>query len=442
MIETLVPATESTGVAHSAGVAHGQSIRTKLAVGAPITLSPAPTRPGPLTRLALHWMPDDVSQALALGVRLGTQHPSPGDGGTRDLWEALATVAAHDLGAARAIEPHLDAIAILAQAARVGVDGDAPRTTALGSARGRNPDTTWGVYASEGGDAPLTATEGPDPHGFGSAGGRWLLGSPRQPSTHWLLSGTKQWCSLADRLHGALVTAAVSPLSAGAPGGIPQLFSVDLNHPGIIVDDTAWVARGLAEIPSGPVHFDDVPARAVGAPGWYLSRPGFAWGGIGVAACWFGGAVGVARTVFAAAEHPNPFVLAHLGAIDELLQSARRALLEAATLVDLASTASGAASGGGGVHDGAILAKRVRATVVRACEGILHHAAHALGPGPLAQDERHAKRVADLHLYIRQHHAERDQASLGAALLRASDARAGDPRTFGASIDARGNAPW
>ena len=38
---------------------------------------------------------------------------------------------------------------------------------------------------------------------------------------------------------------------------------------------------------------------------------------------------------------------------------------------------------------------------------------HALGPGPLAMDAEHAARVADLTLYVRQHHAERDLAALG-----------------------------
>ena len=37
----------------------------------------------------------------------------------------------------------------------------------------------------------------------------------------------------------------------------------------------------------------------------------------------------------------------------------------------------------------------------------------ALGPGPLCQDGRHAQRVADLSIYIRQSHAERDLAELG-----------------------------
>ena len=66
--------------------------------------------------------------------------------------------------------------------------------------------------------------------------------------------------------------------------------------------------------------------------------------------------------------------------------------------------------------DGRLLAKRVRGLVARSCEEIINRAGHALGPAPLATNEAHAKRVADLQVYIRQHHAERDDASLGQLL--------------------------
>jgi alkylation response protein AidB-like acyl-CoA dehydrogenase len=319
-------------------------------------------------------MPHGVDDALATATLLGTLATSPGRGSTRDLWEALATAAAYDLGAARAIEPHLDALAILEQAGTRADESPAPART-------------WGVFAAEGGPDPLVARPG----------GRG-----------WLLTGTKPWCSLAGRLSDALV-------SARTPDGDRMLFAVSLSDPGVSADSSAWHARGLSEIPSGPVHFDSVAAEPVGGAGWYLERVGFAWGGIGVAACWFGGAVGIARGVYAAsiAGEPSPFLLMHLGAIDELVESSRRALAEAASLVD-AGQATGAAGG--------LLAKRVRATVARACEEIAIRAGHALGPAPLALDADHAKRVADLQLYVRQHHAERDQSSLGRALVAAGGA--------------------
>lgn len=288
-------------------------------------------------------LPATVDEALDLAPDL----PLPAT--AREHWELLATLAAHDLGVARAIEPHLDAVAILQQAGQT------------------TPAGTWGVYAAEGGD-PLQFADG-------------------------ALSGTKPWCSLAHKLDHALITAQLAD-------GSRALFSVDLHHPGVTVLDGAWKARGLAEIPSGPVHFESVPAVQVGAAGWYLERPGFAWGGVGVAACWYGGAVAIARTVLDAASSPNPFLLMHLGAIDLALGNARRALFEASSLD----------------ADPRVTAKRVRGTVARTCETVIWHAGHALGPAALALNEQHAKRVADLQLYIRQHHAEKDDASLGEAL--------------------------
>jgi alkylation response protein AidB-like acyl-CoA dehydrogenase len=351
-----------------------------------------------------------VDEALDLAVELGRHGALPGLGSTADLWQALATLAAHDLGAARAVEPHLDALAILDQHAEDVAatspealpdetlpdetlpDEDGGKGSAL-PARARTDDSfTWGVFAAEG---PGVRLEGARRSGASDA---------------WSLTGTKPWCSLAGTVDGALVTAWV--------GDERRLFSVDLRRSGVSVTADAWHARGLVEIPSGPVDFDDVEAHEVGAPGWYLERPGFSWGGIGVAACWYGGAVGVARTLLAAAvtassrapERPaDPHLLQALGLVDTRLADARRALVEAADLVD-AGEATGDA--------GRLLAKRVRGTVAHACDEVLARASRALGPAPLATDAAHAKRVADLELYLRQHHGERDDASLGQTVLR------------------------
>ena len=50
----------------------------------------------------------------------------------------------------------------------------------------------------------------------------------------------------------------------------------------------------------------------------------------------------------------------------------------------------------------------VRHLVEQTCREILDRAARAAGPGPLAFDAAHAQRVADLTVYLRQHHGERD----------------------------------
>ena len=57
-------------------------------------------------------------------------------------------------------------------------------------------------------------------------------------------------------------------------------------------------------------------------------------------------------------------------------------------------------------------------TVAAAVERVQSLVAQNLGPGPLAFNEAYGKRMADLSLYIRQHHAMRDDAQLGALTLK------------------------
>ena len=82
----------------------------------------------------------DVPALLAIAQQAGRSAPKPGDGRTARLWELLASVAAVDVAAARVLEPHLDAGAILSQAGMPG--------SFTGS---------WGVYAAEGPGTRLTA---------------------------------------------------------------------------------------------------------------------------------------------------------------------------------------------------------------------------------------------------------------------------------------------
>jgi hypothetical protein len=48
---------------------------------------------------------------------------------------------------------------------------------------------------------------------------------------------------------------------------------------------------------------------------------------------------------------------------------------------------------------------------------VLQRVSRALGPAPLTGEEDHARRVADLTVYVRQHHAERDLAAAGERVL-------------------------
>lgn len=315
--------------------------------------------PGKVTREVAGSAPRTVAEALDLAVALGAMRPFVGQGATLDVWEGLATLAGADVALARAIEPHLDALTILDQSGSSKIRGG-----------------TWGVFAAEGAAMRLEAT---------------------RSGRGWRLSGDKPWCSLANSLTNALVTAWVSDTQR-------RLFRVELGQASIRVSPDPWHARGLQEIPSGSVEFRGATAFPVGVAEWYLTRPGFAWGGISVAACWFGGAVALGRSLLAESRKPgrshDDILLMHLGIVDARLAEARTALSDAATLIDAGDQAG-------------VLAKRVRSTIVRAAEDTLLHVGHALGPAPLVRDAVHAKRVADLEVYLRQHHGERDDVSLG-----------------------------
>ena len=282
----------------------------------------------------------------------------------------LAAAGEHNLTVARVLEAHSDALAILSEA---------------GAA---TPDGTWGVFAAEAAPHRLEARD---------SGGRVTL------------TGVKPWCSLAARLDAALVTAHVGSDER-------QLFQVSLRHPSVTAQPPgAWVARGLRSVVSAPVRFDATPAEPVGAPGWYLTRAGFAWGGMGVAACWHGGARGLRTTlVRGSAGRAGDLAAMHVGLVDAVLHASEAVLVDAAALID-AGQAGGSA--------GQVLDLRVRAAVADAVERTIRQVGHALGPAPLAFDEEHARRVADLELYVRQHHGERDLARLGAAVLAAQSGR-------------------
>jgi alkylation response protein AidB-like acyl-CoA dehydrogenase len=301
-----------------------------------------------------------LGSALDEACAAATSWPLPAGGRTAVRWAALSRLAGHDLVLARLVEAHADAVAILAELGGPSV------------ASGER----YGVWAAEMPGNIVTA-DGPD------AG--------------LLLSGTKAWCSGATLLTHALVTA--------RRGDERLLCRVELDHPGVVADPDTWAAAGMRRADTRTVHFSSAPATAVGPPGSYLDRPGFWIGGIGVAACWYGGAAGLAEPLWRrVSRHPeDAHAAAHLGAVDVALGAARDVLRSAAAAVDADP------------HDShARLARRARSTVADTATLVATRVGRALGPGPLATDADHAQRVADLEVYVRQDHAERDLAALGA----------------------------
>jgi len=293
-----------------------------------------------------------------------TELPRPGAGGTLERWRALAAVAAHDLALVKLYEGHTDALAILAEAGE-----PVPRR-----------DKTWGMWAAESPGARVT---------FESSG-----------DAACSLSGTKAWCSGARLLDAALLT-------VWAPDGRgPFLARVDLAQAGVSFDDASWQAVGMRASDSVCVRFDRVPARLIGAERFYLTRPGFWQGGIGIAACWHGGACAIAEALRGSATQAGDKAGWHrllaLGTVDRVLTTCAALLREAAHWVDAHPRG-----------DAQTLALRTRAAADEACELVLHHATRALGAAPLCLDAGFARRAADLPVFVRQCHGERDLAVLG-----------------------------
>ncbi|WP_194790787.1 acyl-CoA dehydrogenase family protein [Pseudomonas sp. UFMG81] len=287
--------------------------------------------------------------------------PLPGQGHTLQRWQTLARVAGCDLSLAKLYEGHTDALAILAEchaAHRVG-------------------DGIWGVWAAEPPDARarIVARDGDQVR----------------------LQGRKAWCSGALQIDRALIT-------AWAADDQPQLVAIELSHPGQRIRADHWQALGMATTTSVEIDFDDAPGIAIGAPGQYLSRPGFWHGGGGIAACWYGAAEALADYL---REHcrkprPDPHADAHLGAVDAALYGARAALRECAAWIDRQPGA-----------DAGFEVRRTRAQVEQAVDQVIHHVGRALGATPFCRNSHFARLSADLPVYLRQSHAERDLAQLG-----------------------------
>lgn len=302
---------------------------------------------------------EDHGRQLRRMVELGLDRlPLPGQGATLRRWRQLAAVGGHDLGLCKLYEGHTDALAIFAEL------GASPP-----------PGATLGTWAAEPPQARVEVRR----HGDG-----------------WRLQGSKAWCSGAAVLSHGLLT-------AWDADGQQQLMCVELQQPGVTLDAEGWHAVGMASSASLVVNLDQAEAQQVGGPGDYLRRPGFWQGGIGIAACWHGAARAIAQRLLEhCATRQEPHALAHLGAVDSALQASASVLRESAQAIDHGPKA-----------DAALLARRARAVTETSVECVLQHVGRALGAGPYCQDRRFAQLLADLPVYLRQSHAERDLAALG-----------------------------
>jgi hypothetical protein len=291
---------------------------------------------------------------------LAAAWPLKPDAPEGEVWRHLAAAGREDLAVARLLEGHVDALRILAEAGRDPV-----------------PGAVYGVWASASGGTGLTLDAG-------TVGGRM------------------RYCSGAWFLDRALVVAASS---AGR-----RLVDLDVRSPALTRDEDTWPAVGMDVTRSVDVTVADArvaPDDLVGRPGFYLDRPGFAAGGAGVAAVWLGGAAGVLDAVVVGLdEHgATPHQLAHVGAMTVAVTGADAVL---------AALADRHAAGAGITPADALAA---RGAVEAAVGVVLARAPRVTGPTPMCRDAAFAHRLADLAVYVRQHHAEADLERLGTHVL-------------------------
>jgi alkylation response protein AidB-like acyl-CoA dehydrogenase len=297
------------------------------------------------------------------------QLPLPGSGDTWRRFTSLAEQASIDLSLGRLSEGHADALAILAEADRKPVDNAA-----------------YGVWASRSKSTRTVA---------------------ERVSGGWQLRGAKEFCSGSGIVDRALVAAETSE-------GL-MMFDVDVDQQVTSVVPDSWPSVGMAashsetlEFGGPPIDDDDV----IGSAEFYLERPGFWFGAIGVAACWYGGAVGVVNDLIKSlSPEPNDFVLADLGDCVSALETMRGALKCAAHGIDEDP-------------DDRARAARFRALVTRqivhaGALRVLERTASAGGARPLCLDANQSRRVADLFVYLSQHHGSSDAKELGRILTQA-----------------------
>ena len=278
------------------------------------------------------------------------------------LFAALRDVARVDLCLARLVEGHADAMRIIDQAgARPG-------------------EGIYGVWASRSAGTGLSASAAP--------GG-------------WMLDGVLRFASGIGLVDRALVSSTLDD---------DHHLLLDIGSDQVDPDLTSWSTAAMDAARSFTVRVDGAVSGSaqVGHVDFYLSRPGFAVGGLGVAAVWAGGARHVVDAVVAGLRDFTP--TAH--------QSLRLGLMEQAVwTADLAVSSTAAKLGGLNLDDAAAEIGLARTAVVLSCDIVSEQAPVVVGPAGLSTNARLARVLGDLGIYVRQHHLDTEAARLGTAAL-------------------------
>lgn len=282
-----------------------------------------------------------------------------------DLMPRLAAFGRTDVVAAKLAESHIDAARILGQA-------EAPHHAGL-----------YGVWASRSRASGVSATL--------TEGAIAMTGTVRFASGAGIIDRVLLPVWLASGEH----------------------LLLDLDPAGWIIDDSQWRTTAMAASRSYAVTVSGSAPRGsqVGPPSWYLERPAFEPGGVGVAAVWVGAAARVVDLLDRSRSDARESETAQLrrGQIRRHLATAGATLAVAATRLDDAFSREHPETDdiGGVVTE----ARAITGASVRAVLALVRDLA---GPAGLAFDGELTAAVADLDLYVRQQPGDPDDLRLGA----------------------------
>jgi len=299
-------------------------------------------------------------EAMTAAVRAAAVEGGPWTGDLGEVTHRLRELARVDLCLGRLVEGHADAVRILDQADEKPASG------------------VYGVWASRSVGTGVRAVRG---------AGRWRL------------QGQVRFASGIDLIDRALV-----------PGWVDEdthlLFDVPLGE--VQPDRRTWRTSAMDASRSFTVKVDTVADDPIGPENFYLARPGFVVGGLQVAAVWAGGVAGVVELVATGLRdfRPGAHQLRRLGAMEQASWTAETAVAHAVRRIAETSTVP--------VAD----ITAARSAVVAAGEQVIDEAGRIVGPGGLSSHARLARTLADLGIYLRQHHVDLIYEALGREALQ------------------------
>ena len=273
------------------------------------------------------------------------------------LTEYLLALGRTDVPMARLTEGHVDALRILDQA------GTKPM-----------PGAAYGVWASRSRATGISA---------------------RRNGDRWVLDGTLKFASGAGVVDRALVPVWPSP-------DVHELLDLEVRD--WTFDTEAWRTRAMEQSRSHQVTLTGLVTDAieVGPPDFYLDRPGFFPGGVGVAAVWVGGAARVCDLLALAVPRRTPAQATRFGRLRTHLATAAAIVREASLRLM-------------GTPDEQLRAVSTlaRAGVAHAVRELLADARTLAGPAGLAFDEDLTRTVDDLAMFVAQQNEDGDAYWLG-----------------------------